>query len=89
MKDKIVVGNDPMLHNKLIVLYYDSVIKGYSGATMTTKRVENIFLLEQTTKTYEAICQGVSYILEEQNRKCVDSWPIATTAYSTSTFLRY
>lgn len=57
MKDKIVVRNDLMLHNKLIALYYDSVIKGHSGATMTTKRVENVFfLLKQTTKTCEVIC---------------------------------
>lgn len=46
-----------MLHNKLIALYYDSVIKRHSGVTMTTKRVENVFfLLKQTTKTCEVIC---------------------------------
>lgn len=42
-KGKIVVGNDPMLYNKLIALYHNSIIEGHSRATMTTKRVQNVF----------------------------------------------
>ena len=36
-----------MLHNKLIALDYDSIIKGHFRATMTTKKVENVFYLNK------------------------------------------
>jgi hypothetical protein len=42
-KGKLVVGNDFNMQGKLISIYHDSAIEGYSGVTVTAKRLGSIF----------------------------------------------
>jgi len=41
-----VIGNDPMLHDKLITICHDSVIEGHFRVTITARRVESVFYLK-------------------------------------------
>jgi hypothetical protein len=45
-KDKIVVGNNEDLQNKLVAMYHDLTVRGYFRATVTPKKVGSLFLLE-------------------------------------------
>lgn len=45
-KGRIVIGNDPMLHDKLITICHDSVIEGHFRVTITARRVESVFYLK-------------------------------------------
>lgn len=49
-KGRLVVGNVPTLHQKLISLYHDTSLEGYSEVNVTSKKVNNLFYWKRKQK---------------------------------------
>jgi len=49
-KGKIVVGHNPILHNKLIALYHDIASGGHSRVVVTAQKVGSLFYWKKQHK---------------------------------------
>ena len=59
-----MVGQNPDLQAKPIVVYHATIIKDHLGMIVTSKQVGSLFLLEKITKTY-IICARIPSLPNE------------------------